>query len=92
LPQVGAASERASSCFRCTCAPQGGLRIRFVNNVDSAIAKIGTVGTAHYDIKAGIDVKAGTKAALVAITPLEVVGQGTALVLGDWMNLRRVEG
>lgn len=74
-------------------APTGWITYAFVNNVDWGEPTIGTIGTAHNDIKAGIDVNAGTMAALVTIAlPSEVVGQETALVLGDWMNLLRVQG
>jgi hypothetical protein len=45
-------------------------------------------GTAHYDIKAKLDLAAGTVKADVAITlPPEEVGGETAFVLGDWINL-----
>jgi hypothetical protein len=46
-------------------------------------------GNAHYDIKAKIDLAAGTVKADVAITlPPEEVGGETAFVLGDWIKLR----
>jgi hypothetical protein len=53
-----------------------------------AVAQAQT-GNSHYDIKAKLDLAAGTVNANVSITlPPEEVGGETAFVLGDWIKLR----
>ena len=100
MVQGAVIGEVASRCckragvlsFSVYLRPQGGLRMRSSTMLIGAIATIGTIGAAYYDINDGIDAKAGTVAALATITlRSEVVCQETALVLREWMNLRRAE-